>query len=249
MDDLTRALDESVLSELECPVCMDYMVPPIKLCINGHNICTKCRQRVKFCPTCSASFSEIRSVALENIARKQKYPCANRQSGCLDLFSIEQIAKHNAVCVYGKIKCPLHLIKRCFWKGLKNGLWKHAKAAHPTCFNQGSTFCDPFLSGALVIISCFGELFTYYKHKVNGRYYAAVQLIGTSSEASKYKCEFTLRAANGIEQISNTFLVQGYSEDFEAIFNSGKCFNLDEETLKYFVEKTDHKLSGTLSRV
>jgi len=52
------------------------------------------------------------------------------------------------------------------------------------------------------------ELFSYYLKKRDGRYYVAVQLIGTSSEASKYKCEFTLRAANGIEQISKTFLVQ-----------------------------------------
>jgi len=249
MDDLARALDESVLSDLECPVCMEYMVPPIQLCTNGHNICSKCRERVQCCPTCRASFSEIRCVALENIARKQKYPCANRQSGCLDLFSIEQIAKHNAVCVYGKIKCPLHLFKACYWNGLKNDLWEHAKVAHPAACDEGSTFCDPFLSEALAIKSCFGELFTYYKQKKEGRCYATVQLIGTSSEASKYKYEFTLRAANGIEQISNTFLVRSYSENVEAIFNSGKCFNLDEETVKYFVEKTDHKLSGTLSRV
>jgi hypothetical protein len=165
------------------------------------------------------------------------------------LFSIEQIAKHNAVCVYGKIKCPLRLFKECSWNGLKNYLWEHAKAAHPKHCVEGSTFRDPFLSGALDIISCFGELFTHYKEKKEGRYYAAVQLIGTSSEASKYKCEFTLRAANGIEQISNTFLVRSYSENFEAIFNSGKCFNLVEETVKYFVEKTDHKLPGTLYRV
>jgi uncharacterized OB-fold protein len=31
MDDLSRALDEGVLSDLECPVCMEYMVPPIQL--------------------------------------------------------------------------------------------------------------------------------------------------------------------------------------------------------------------------
>jgi len=79
--------------------------------------------------------------------------------------------------------------------------------------------------------------------------YCAVQMNGTSIEASKYKCEFTLRAVNGIEQISKTFLVHGYSEDFEAIFNSGKCLNLDEETIKLFVEENKFKLSGTLSRV
>jgi hypothetical protein len=64
----------------------------------------------------------------------------------------------------------------------------------------------------VAILSCFDELFTCYVQKRNGRHYGAVQLIGTSSESSKYKCEFTLRAANGIEQISNIFFVRGYSE-------------------------------------
>jgi len=249
MDDMSRALDEDLLKDLECPVCMEYMVPPIWLCTNGHNICSKCRQSVQCCPTCRAEFSEIRNFALENIAKRQKYPCVNRQRGCLELFSIEDIAKRHAGCVYGKIKCPLHLAKMCSWNGLKNDLKEHAKAAHPKYFGESTEFSSPHMSNSLLIISCFGELFTYRKQKRVGRHYCAIQLIGTSSEASKYKYEFTLRAANGIEQISNTFLVQGYSEDFETIFKSGKCLNLDEGTVKHFVVDNELKLSGKLSRV
>ena len=100
-----------------------------------------------------------------------------------------------------------------------------------------------------MIVSCFGELFTYHKEKKDGRYYCAVQLIGTSSEASKYKCEFTLRAANGIEQISNTFLVHGYSGEWETIFNSGKCLNLEEVTARNFFVKNELNLAMKLSRV
>jgi len=223
-------------------------VPPIWLCTNGHNICSKCRQSVQCCPTCRAEFSEIRNFALENIARRQKYPCVNRQRDCLELFSIEDIAKHHAACVYGKIKCPLHF-KMCSWNGLKNDLKEHAKAAHPKYFLERTKFSSPLMSNSLSVVSCFGELFTYRKQKRVGRYYCAVQLIGTSSEASKYKCEFTLRAANGIEQISKTFLVHGYSEDFETIFKSGKCLNLDEETVKHFIVDNKLNLSGTLSTV
>jgi hypothetical protein len=228
---------------------MEYMVPPILLCTNGHNTCSKCKESVKNCPTCTASFSEGRNVALENIARRQKYPCANRQNGCLELFSIEHIAKHQAVCVYGKIKCPLHSFKNCTWNGLKNDVKEHVKAAHPSAFSENSKFPDPHLSRSWLVLSYFGELFTYYKVERDGRYYAAVQLIGTSSEASKYKCEFTLRAANGVELISNTFFVRGYSEDFETIFNSGKCLKLDEDTAKHFAEENELKLVVTLSRV
>ena len=212
---MSRALYEIVWSELECPVCMQYMVPPIKLCSNGHNICSKCRGRVQLCPTCRAEFSQIRNVALENIARRMKYPCVNRQNGCLNLFSIEDIAEHHTACVYGKINCPFHFYMTCSWKGPKNDLKEHAKAAHPGYFKEESSFNCRYLSEDLVVLSCFGELFIFYLQKRDRRYYAAVQLIGTSSEASKYKCEFALRAANGIEQISNTFLVRGYSEDFK----------------------------------
>jgi len=101
----------------------------------------------------------------------------------------------------------------------------------------------------LTVLSCFGELFIFYLQKRDGRYYGAVQLIATSSEASKYKCEFSLRAANGIEQISKTFLVHGYSEDFETIFNSRKRLNLVEATIYLFVGEHKIKLSGTLSTV
>jgi len=165
------------------------------------------------------------------------------------LFSIEHIAKHQGDCVYGKIKCPMHLFKKCSWNGLKNDFKEHAKAAHPTAFLEKSSVHDPHLSKSWGVVSYFGELFTYYKQTRGGRLYCAVQLIGTRSEASKYKCEFTLRAANGIEQISKTFLVQGYSEDFETTFNSGKCLNLDEETVKIFVVKEKLDLTVALSRV
>jgi E3 ubiquitin-protein ligase SIAH1 len=249
MDDLPCALDKDLLRELECDVCMQYMVPPIKLCTNGHNICSKCRGFVTCCPTCRAEFSEIRSAVLEYIARSLKYPCANRQSGCIQLFSVEHIAKHHAVCVYGKIKCPFHLLKKCSWNGLKSILKEHAKAAHPDCFFEVSSFCISQLYESLAITSCFGELFTYYQQLRDGRFYAAVQLIGTSSEASKYKCEITLRAAHGIEQISNTFFVQGYSENFETIFNYGKCLSLEEVRARNFFVQNKLNLTMKLSRV
>jgi E3 ubiquitin-protein ligase SIAH1 len=250
MDGLPRALDEALLKELECPVCMEYMVPPITLCTNGHNICSKCRGTVKCCFTCRAEFAEVRSVALENIARRLKYPCANRQSGCLEFFSCEHIAEHHTVCVYGKIRCPFKLVKNCSWNGLKSDLKKHAKVAHlDRIFESPAINSALFEDRIMCLISCLGQLFVYYKRVRDGRMYCAVQLIGTISEASKYKCEFTLRAANGVEQITNTLFVRGYSEDFETIFNSGKCLRLDEEVVRnYFVGKHIN-MTVTLSTV
>jgi hypothetical protein len=250
MDGLPHALDEALLSDLECPVCREYMVPPINLCTNGHNICSKCRQKVQCCPTCRAEFSSIRNVALESIARRLKYPCANRQTGCLDLFSIEHIAEHQAVCAYGPIECPLNKVNvGCPWKGFKSDLKEHAKAAHPRYFSERSTFFSYMLQDEAALLFCFGEVFLSYKRIRDGRFYCVVQLIGPSSQASKYKCEFKLHVVDEIEEICKTFTVRSYLEDFETSFNSGKCLRLDALVVRHFVVQNVLNLTVTLSTV
>ena len=241
-------VDEELLKELECPVCREYIVPPIQVCTNGHNICSRCRQRVQLCPTCRAKILGTRNVALENIARKLKYPCANRQNGCLALFSLEHIAIHQAACVYGKMKCPFHIYWPCPWQDFKCNLKKHAQVAHPKCFFESSKIRLIKLQ-AFFILSCYGELFTYNQMLRDGEFYGAVQLIGANSQACKYKCEFTLRAANGIEQINKILFVRSCTEDWETSFSSGKCLRLGEVTVRKFCVENNLSLSVKLFRV
>jgi E3 ubiquitin-protein ligase SIAH1 len=225
---------------------MEYMVPPIQLCKNGHSICSKCSQNAYFCPTCGAEPSNTRNVHLENIVRGQKYPCANRPSGCLDLFSIEQIAEHQAVCSYGPVECPLKKLNvECPWKGVKSDLEEHAKAVHPEYFVRSSTHTSPWLDDDRQLVLCFGEVFLYNQRIRDGTFHCVVQLIGPRSQASKYKCEFQLRAANGIEQISKTFTVRSYEEDSETSFSSGKCSRLHDVVVTNFA--VEHWLDMTVT--
>jgi len=141
----------------------------------------------KVLPNMQSRCSEIRNLALEHIARRQKYPCANRQSGCHDWFSIEHIAYHFVVCIYENIKCPFQILNTCSWNGIKSDLNEHANSAHPRCFFYSSTLTSLYMSETLAILSCFIELFTYYQLIQNGRFYDAVQAFGKSSVVSKYK--------------------------------------------------------------
>jgi hypothetical protein len=143
----------------------------------------------------------------------------------------------------------LHLVEACSWNGLKNDLKEHVKAAHPEYFFEVPSLCIAQLSQSLAIASCFGQLFTYYQQIRDGRFYGAVQLIGTSSESVKYKYKSTLPATNGIEKICKTLFVRGYSEDWETIFNSGICLCLDEKTVKHFLVENELELTIKLSRV
>jgi hypothetical protein len=105
---------------------------------------------------------------------------------------------------------------------------EHANSAHRRCLLDSSTLISPQISETLEILSCFAQLFTNYQWMQNGRFYVVVQVTGKRSVASKYKSEFTLRAANGIEEISKIFFVRIYTEDFDISFNSGKCLCLHE---------------------
>jgi hypothetical protein len=126
----------------------------------------------------------------------------------------------------------------------------HLRKGHVGSLEEASTLSsDLFQDMSVRVLFCFGELFVQYQRKRDDRYYWAVQLIGTRNEASKYKCEFTLRVANGIEQISNTFLVRSYEEDWETSFSSGKCLCVDEATLRNFLIGNNLKLTVKLSAV
>ena len=246
MDDLLRALDEVLLKELKCRGCKQQMMPPITLCKKGHSICRDCRERDSFCPTCqwSVGISDIRNEALENILTQQMYPCGNRKSGCPDWFPIQHIPKHHVGCLYGEIKCPFQTNGKCSLKCRRSDMKDHLEKAHEGSLEEISALrSDLFQDKSVRVLFCFGEIFVHHQRKKGGRFYSAVRLIGTNSEASKYKCEFTLRAANGIEQISKTLFVRGYSEDWEAIFNSGKCLRLDEVTVNHFL--FEHKVNMT----
>lgn len=46
------ASSSALASLFECPVCFDYVLPPILQCQNGHLVCSSCRQKLTCCPTC-----------------------------------------------------------------------------------------------------------------------------------------------------------------------------------------------------
>jgi hypothetical protein len=114
-------------------------------------------------------------------------------------------------------------------------LEKHAKAAHLVNIFKDATFHSGLLQSEVALVFCFGKVFLYYQIVRDGRCYCAVQQIGPSSQASTYKCEFKLRAANDIEEINKTFLVRSYFEDSNTSFNSGKCLRIDDVTVRNFV--------------
>lgn len=63
-------------SLFECPVCFDYVLPPILQCQAGHLVCNQCRQKLSCCPTCRGALTpSIRNLAMEKVASAVLFPC------------------------------------------------------------------------------------------------------------------------------------------------------------------------------
>ena len=88
MQSLFTSEERSLLIQLECPVCTEYMRPPIACCANGHNICNNC----------SHQFLNTRNVALEKLATQVKYPCTYRKYGCMEVYNLAMIGEHEDRC-------------------------------------------------------------------------------------------------------------------------------------------------------
>ena len=113
---------QSVFDVLRCPLCHEYMSPPITLCQAGHNICNKCKPALQFtggnkCPRCKRGLLETRNVALETIARGLKYPCRYTEVGCRLKFTMEEIGRHHARCNFRAYDCPIRTQEKCHWNG------------------------------------------------------------------------------------------------------------------------------------
>lgn len=61
------AMSADLASFFECPVCFDYVLPPILQCQSGHLVCSSCRTKLTCCPTCRGSLGNIRNLAMEKV--------------------------------------------------------------------------------------------------------------------------------------------------------------------------------------
>ncbi|XP_018562381.1 uncharacterized protein LOC108904349 [Anoplophora glabripennis] len=76
-DTLIRKAKKIFLQMLECPVCKEYMHPPIYQCLTGHTMCNNCKSKAAdTCPvaSCDAKIEATRNYILEDLSKKVELP-------------------------------------------------------------------------------------------------------------------------------------------------------------------------------
>jgi E3 ubiquitin-protein ligase SIAH1 len=210
---------------------MEYMVPPIILCANGHNICNICRPKIPHCPTWRQPFLNATNVALEKLAREMKYSCTYQKFGCEEVFFHDTVREHQHRCHYRPQKCPAYKLPnvKCSWTGSYNDIKKHLMEKH-----RGD--CYEYVDGmfrvlkniaACVILSQFvfalNEVFFLRFQVTNDTLYAVLLYVGPPQNAAKYKYKVKFVNKDDTEGVTVMHLTRSFDENLDDIFNAGNC--------------------------
>ncbi|PNF20737.1 hypothetical protein B7P43_G14733 [Cryptotermes secundus] len=118
-----------VASLFECPVCFDYILPPILQCQNGHLICSNCRPKLTCCPICSVLLENIHCWAMEKVASAAMFPCKYSTSGCAVALIYTERREHEETCEFRPCSCPFQGAS-CTWQGSFEQVMPHLMMYH-----------------------------------------------------------------------------------------------------------------------
>lgn len=225
-------LSKELLLELECPVCMEYMLPPITMCVNGHNICNSCKSLLDKCPCCKGNFTQIKNLSLENMCRKVEFPCKHAENGCTEILSMDAITKHQGECPYGLYKCPFVVAGLdCSWEGFVSEIKDHIRSTHIGAsdardvlgthkarlpkFETASAWCQALFT--------MNEIFFRLSRVEDGFLYCCILYVGPKDKASNYSYRLTIENAKGKGSASSCHETIGYQSCLNEIIRKGKC--------------------------
>eukprot|EP01046_Picozoa_sp_COSAG06_P043853 COSAG06_NODE_5813_length_3260_cov_19.840240_1_plen_229_part_00 len=100
---------EALLKQLECPVCLETIPPPINQCEQGHALCTECKEKLpqpRKCPECRAKLSTVRNLMLEQLVAKISLPCSYASGGCDKTVKYGDLQAHRETCDFRPFSCP-----------------------------------------------------------------------------------------------------------------------------------------------
>ena len=103
-----RTLEDRLMEECKCMICLNYILGPIYQCINSHLICEECRYGLKsteyMCPNRCYRPINGRNYALEKSTVDLIFPCIH--DGCQQRMDREALYNHSKSCPYKNFRCP-----------------------------------------------------------------------------------------------------------------------------------------------
>ncbi|XP_049622834.1 E3 ubiquitin-protein ligase SIAH1A-like [Suncus etruscus] len=254
----TAELNRELVSIFECPVCYEYVLPPIYQCHRGHLVCIHCRPKLTCCPSCRGSLRSIRNLAMEKVANAVFFPCKNASTGCVLCLPYPEKLKHEDICKFRCFPCPCPGTS-CKWQGLMDLIVPHLTQDHESIITlQGEDIIflatDTNLPGNIdwiMVQSCFGFHFIlilqkreiYHGHQ---QFFAIVQMIASINDAEKflYRLDLSCPKRRLTWEATPKSIYEGVTE---AIL-SGDCFVFDTTISDIFSDSGNLAINVTISK-
>ncbi|XP_074593801.1 E3 ubiquitin-protein ligase SIAH1-like [Brevipalpus obovatus] len=257
--DLMKSQQTNELTSLfECPVCFDYVLPPILQCQNGHLLCSSCRKQLTNCPTCRIPISSnIRNLQMEKLAMNLLFPCKYSSAGCVLNLTCTDKPDHEDSCEFKSYSCPCPG-SNCKWSGPLNKVMHHLMHQHKSITTlQGEDIVflatDINLSGAVdwvMIQSCFNHHFMLVLEKQERyqnyqQFFAVVQLIGTPKQAEKFIYKLELNGQK--RRLTWEATPRSIDEGVQSAINMSDCLVFDSNVAQLFADGANLGINVTIT--
>ena len=254
----TTVSNSDLASLFECPVCFDYVLPPIIQCQSGHLVCGNCRPKLTSCPTCRGPLTSIRNLAMEKLANSVRFPCKYASSGCEVTMPPTEKADHEEHCEFRPCRCPCPGIS-CGWQGSMDAvvphLMQHYNNSIITLQGEVVVFLAANIHLAVtlewvMVQSCFGFQFLLVLEKLeiydgHQKFFAIVQLIGTREQAENFTYQLELNGNR--RRLSWEATPLSIHEGIATAFINSDCLIFDPEVAELFAENGNLSIDVTIS--
>ncbi|KAF7989815.1 hypothetical protein HCN44_008489 [Aphidius gifuensis] len=246
-------------SLFECPVCFEYVLPPILQCQSGHLVCSNCRPKLNCCPTCRGPLGNIRNLAMEKVASNVMFPCKYSTSGCtVSMVHIEK-PDHEDACEFRPYSCPCPGAS-CKWQGSLEEVMPHLVMSHKSITTlQGEDIVflatDINLPGAVdwvMMQSCFGHHFMLVlekqeKYDGHQQFFAIAQLIGSRKQAENFS--YRLELNGNRRRLTWEAMPRSIHEGVCCAILASDCLVFDTAIARRFADNGNLAINVTISMV
>ncbi|XP_065345631.1 E3 ubiquitin-protein ligase siah-1-like [Cloeon dipterum] len=235
--DESAGLNSNILSMIECPVCLEYMGPPINQCRRGHLVCSSCRAQLGNCPTCRSRFTDLRNLVLERIVEMIKYPC--KHDNCDEMLLLKNKCVHELNCLHRRYTC---MAQGCDWRGIHSELVPHVRSVHSGLIHDGNKICISFPLQMLTnssrnyVLHAYNEMFrvNFQRGPANSIVHGAVIYLGPIDNAKNFTFEFAMHKEKDRTERALTFKRTVLSDDQKpsSYYSKSEAFCVTTDVLR-----------------
>ena len=241
-----------LIPELQCHECKDVPGPNGNQknrysCFDASH--TLCEEHKKKCP-CGSKVGKSPSPVIAKLLQNLPWMCQNYKTGCLEAkMNIQDLDHHQNNCIYRQIVCPnlackvkgkvlfkdvIDHLKICLKEPIEEEEMLNGDANKFLVLFDSNNF--KFQNGGLwfpsKMTSTCGAVFFTSGYIKNDTVYLWVRLFGSSDEAKKYCCTFSIKHEIKNEKFSYSGPVHTLDKGLEDIITSGSLLSIGVDAAK-----------------